>query len=159
METVQQKSIAVVEVRPDCVEALELLTELDAQLATYPYPPESCHAFSVEKLVREQVAFFVARYDGQPSGCGGVKLFGTEYGEVKRMFVQPAFRGLGLGKAMLAHLAEYGRARGANLLRLETGILQPEAIGLYERFGFERRGPFGEYWEDPNSVYFEKTIA
>jgi GNAT superfamily N-acetyltransferase len=159
MDAAGQKSISVVEVRPDCAEALALLLELDAQLATYPYPPESCHAFNVEKLLREQVAFFVARYDGQPAGCGGVKLFGTEYGEVKRMFVRPAFRGLGLGKAMLAHLAEYVRARGAKVLRLETGVLQPEAIGLYERFGFGRRGPFGEYKVDSNSVYFEKTLG
>jgi GNAT superfamily N-acetyltransferase len=152
-------SIAVVEVRPDSAEALQLLTELDAQLANYPYPPESCHAFSVEKLLRESVAFFVARYDGHAAGCGGVKLFGTEYGEVKRMFVRPAFRGLGLGKAMLQHLAEYARGRQVSMLRLETGIYQPEAIGLYEGFGFQRRAPFGEYREDPNSIYFEKIIA
>jgi GNAT superfamily N-acetyltransferase len=159
MGVAEEKSIAVVEVRPDCAEALELLTELDAQLATYPYPPESCHAFSVEKLLQENVAFFVAWYEGQPAGCGGVKLFGTEYGEVKRMFVRPAFRGLGLGKAILQRLAEYASARQVSVLRLETGIHQIEAIGLYEAFGFERRGPFGAYREDPNSVYFEKTIA
>jgi GNAT superfamily N-acetyltransferase len=159
MDAAGPKLIAVVEVRPDCTEALALLTELDAQLATNPYPPESCHAFNVEKLLREQVAFFVTRYDGQPAGCGGVKLFGTEYGEVKRMFVRPAFRGLGLGKAMLQHLAERCRARQVNVLRLETGIYQSEAIGLYEGFGFQRRAPFGAYREDPNSIYFEKVIA
>jgi len=49
--------------------------------------------------------------------------------------------------------------QGANVLRLETGIHQVEAIGLYERWGFQRRGPFGEYVEDPNSIYFEKSIA
>jgi len=86
-------------------------------------------------------------------------MIGTDYGEVKRMFVRPEFRGKGLGKLMLRHLATYVVRQGANVLRLETGIHQVEAIGLYERWGFQRRGPFGEYVEDPNSIYFEKSIA
>jgi putative acetyltransferase len=86
-------------------------------------------------------------------------MFGSEYGEVKRMYVRPAYRGLGLGKAMLHHLAEYARERGVHVLRLETGIYQTEAIGLYEGFGFQRRPPFGEYLEDPMSVYLERTLV
>jgi hypothetical protein len=46
-----------------------------------------------------------------------------------------------------------------SILRLETGIYQKEAIGLYERYGFQRRPPFGEYRVDPMSVYFEKAIG
>ena len=86
-------------------------------------------------------------------------MFGAEYGEVKRMYVRPVYRGLGLGKAMLNRLAEYARERQVGVLRLETGIYQTEAIRLYERFGFQRRPPFGEYKEDPLSVYYEKSIA
>ena len=151
--------ITIVEERTDTVDPVQLLTELDAHLAGYPYPQESRHAFSIDKLLREGVAFFVTRYDGQPAGCGGLKLFGREYGEVKRMFVRPAYRGTGLGKAMLDHLARYASERQVNVLRLETGIYQTEAIGLYEGFGFQRRQPFGEYKEDPVSIYYEKTIA
>jgi putative acetyltransferase len=151
-------SITIVEARPDSPDSLRLIAELDEHLAGYDYPPESCHAFSVDKLLREGVVFFVARYDGAPAGCGGLKLFGDEYGEVKRMFVRPAYRGRGVGKAMLAHLARFARERRVGILRLETGIYQTEAIGLYEAFGFHRCPPFGEYREDPNSVYFEKAI-
>jgi GNAT superfamily N-acetyltransferase len=151
--------ITIVEERPDTADAVQLLTELDAHLAGYPYPQESRHAFSIDKLLREGVAFFVTRYGGQPAGCGGLKLFGREYGEVKRMFVRPAYRGTGLGKAMLDHLARYASERQVNVLRLETGIYQPEAIGLYERFGFQRRRRFGEYKVDPVSIYYEKTIV
>jgi GNAT superfamily N-acetyltransferase len=86
-------------------------------------------------------------------------MYEPEYGEVKRMFVRPSFRGKGLGKAMLNHLADYARGRDVGLLRLETGIYEVEAIGLYEGFGFQRRAPFGEYVVDPNSVYFEKQIS
>jgi ribosomal protein S18 acetylase RimI-like enzyme len=59
---------------------------------------------------------------------------------------------------MLNHLAEYARGKDVELLRLETGIYEVEAIGLYEGYGFQRRTPFGEYVEDPNSVYLEKKI-
>ena len=59
----------------------------------------------------------------------------------------------------MEHLADYAREHGIPILRLETGVYQPEAIGLYERMGYQRIGPFGEYKEDPLSVYFEKRIA
>jgi GNAT superfamily N-acetyltransferase len=151
-------AVAIRAARPDSREATELLAELDAALHEYPYPPESRHAFSVEKLIRESVAFFVASYDGQLAACGGVKLF-ADYGEVKRMYVRPVFRGKGLGKAILDHLAEHARANDVTTLRLETGIYQVEAIGLYDGWGFHRRGPFGNYKNDPNTVYFEKSIG
>lgn len=149
----------IVEERPDSTDALQLIQELDEHLGAHPYPLQSRHAFDIEKLIREQVVFFVTRYEGEPAGCGGLKLFGDEYAEVKRMYVRPRFRGRGLGKAMLNHLADYARAHRVKLLRLETGIYENEAIALYERFGFERRSPFGEYKEDPLSVYFEKSLA
>jgi GNAT superfamily N-acetyltransferase len=151
--------LRIVEARPDTDPARQLLAELDTDLQRHPYPPQSRHAFSVEKLLREQVKVFVAFYDETPAGCGGLKLFGPEYGEVKRMFVRPDFRGRGLGKAMLDHLSAYALAHGIDLLRLETGIYQTHAVGLYERYGFKRRPPFGEYREDPLSVYFEKALG
>jgi len=151
-------SIVITEVAADSANAVQLIGELDAHLWTHPYPPQSRHAFSVDKLLREGVVFFITHYEGQLAGCGGIKMFGEEYGEVKRMWVRPVFRGKGLGKAMLRHLAEYARDKGAGLLRIETGIYEVEAIGLYEGFGFQRRAPFGEYVEDTNSVYLEKKI-
>lgn len=152
-------SISIVEEAPNSGDAVILIAELDAHLLAYPYTPESRHAFSVDKLVREAVVFFITHFEGRLAGCGGIKIFPGEYGEVKRMWVRPQFRGLGLGKAMLSHLAGYARSRELKLLRLETGIYQVEAIGLYERFGFQRRLPFGEYKVDPLSVYFEKRLS
>ncbi|HKR13570.1 MAG TPA: GNAT family N-acetyltransferase [Pyrinomonadaceae bacterium] len=150
--------ISIVEVPPDSEDAVKLTGELDAHLWTHPYPPQSRHAFSVEKMLREGVIFFVTHYEERLAGCGGIKIFDGDYGEVKRMFVRPEFRGKGLGKAMLAHLADYAHSKDLDLLRLETGIYEVEAIGLYQGFGFERRAPFGEYVEDPLSVYLEKNI-
>jgi GNAT superfamily N-acetyltransferase len=149
--------IQIVEVPPDSADAVQLIGELDDHLLAHPYPPQSRHAFSVDKLVREGVVFFLTYYEGKLAGCGGVKMF-DDYGEVKRMFVRPIHRGRGLGKAMLNRLAEYAQSNGAKVLRLETGIYELEAIGLYESWGFSRRTPFGEYLEDPLSVYLEKQL-
>ncbi|MFN2576315.1 MAG: GNAT family N-acetyltransferase [Pyrinomonadaceae bacterium] len=150
-------AITITQERPDAPDAFQLLSELDADLQRHPYPPESRHAFTVEQLLREQVAFFIARFQNEPVACGGIKMF-SDYGEVKRMYVRPAHRGLGLGKMMLDHLGEHARAAGLDLLRLETGIYQVEAVRLYEGYGFLRRPPFGEYIENRLSVYLEKSL-
>jgi len=150
-------AIEIARERPDSAEAAGLIEELDSYLIPM-YPIESHHGYAVEKLIREGVIFFVARQDGGAVGCGGIQLFETEYAEVKRMYVRPAYRGLGFGRQMLTCLADRARELGAPLLRLETGIYQREAIGLYERFGFARIPPFGEYREDPLSLFFEKRL-
>ena len=143
--------------RPDAPDAVDLIEELEASLAPR-YPSESRHGLSVERLIAESVAFFVIRQDGQPAGCGGIKLYGTEYGELKRMYVRPRFRGLGLGKRLIDRLAEYACERHVSLLRLETGVYQVEAIGLYERVGFSPIPPFGAYRSDPLSLFLEKPL-
>jgi len=134
-----------------------LIDELDALLDPL-YPRESQHGYSVEKLLAEGVAFFLIRVNGVPAGCGAVKLIDGEYAEIKRMYVRPQFRGTGLARSMLRHLSDYAQAQGIELLRLETGIYQPDAIGLYERAGFRLIPPFGEYREDPLSRFYEKRL-
>lgn len=144
--------------RPDSPDAAALVAELEQHLASR-YPAESRHGYSVEKLIREGVAFYVARLASGAAGCGGVQLYGAEYGELKRMYVRPAFRGRGLGRQILERLALHARESGVQLLRLETGVDQAEAIGLYEASGFKRRAPFGAYRDDPLSLFYEKCLA
>lgn len=144
--------------RPDTPDAMRLINELETHLASF-YPPESRHGFSVERLIAEGVAFFVLRVDGEPAGCGGIKLFGREYGELKRMYVRPRFRGAGLGRSLVDHLAAHALANGVTVLRLETGIHQQAAIRVYERAGFSRIASFGPYVNSPLSLCFEKTLA
>jgi ribosomal protein S18 acetylase RimI-like enzyme len=144
--------------RPDTPDAMLLISELEAQLEPL-YPRTSRHGYSVKKLLEQEVVFFVTRYDGEPAGCGGIELCGKEYGEIKRMYVRPSFRGLGLARLMLDHLAAYARKQGIPVLRLETGIHQRAAISLYEGVGYQRIPPFGAYKEDPLSRFYEKQIA
>ncbi len=144
--------------RADSPDAVALVDELEAHLSPL-YPVESRHGLSVERLLAENVAFFVLRSDGTPAACGGVKLYDSEYGEVKRMYVRPAFRGRGYGKLVLSRLEDYTRAQGITILRLETGVHQAEAVGLYEAAGFYRIPPFGPYWDDPVSLCYEKQLT
>ena len=150
-------SVTVTAERPDTPDAIALITELEAILDPL-YPRESRHGLSVERLIAEAVPFFVLRTDGTAAACGGVKLFGTDFGEIKRMYVRPEFRGQGFAKQMLNHLSDYAQVQGVSVLRLETGIHQREAIALYERMGFRRIGPFGDYEDDPLSLYYEKSL-
>ncbi len=150
-------SLQIMAERPDTMAARELIGELDAYLHPL-YPNESRHGFSVEKLVREEVAFFVMRYNEELVGCGGLKVFPADYAEIKRMYVRPTYRGMGFAKRLLEHLADYAHQQKVDILRLETGIYQLEAIGLYEQLGFERIGPFGDYRIDPLSLFYEKSL-
>lgn len=143
---------------PDTETARRLIAELVAALDHPDYPPESRHGYSVDKLIREGVHFFVLRADGEAAGCGGVQFF-SGFGELKRMFVRGAFRGRGLGQVMLRHLEDHARSENCAKLRLETGIHQGDAIQFYERAGFARIPPFPPYKPDPKSLFFEKRLA
>jgi putative acetyltransferase len=156
--------VTVTQERPDHPDAAALIEELDAVLAPL-YPDESRHGLSVERLVEQDVAFYVARVDGVPAACGGVLIVpgnsaagDSPYGEVKRMYVRPGHRGAGLARTILATLAQHARDHGAAFLRLETGIHQVDAIRLYEAWGFRRRPPFGPYRDDPLSRCYEMPL-
>lgn len=144
--------------------ARELIGELDAYLDPL-YPKESQHGYSVEKLVEQGVEFFVLYEDEQAAGCCGVQFFnhpedpGEGYAELKRMYVREEFRGRGYAKMLMKHLEDTVAAKGFTKARLETGISQPEAIGLCESLGYYRIPPFGDYREDPLSYYYEKPLG
>lgn len=87
--------------------------------------------------------FLVAFGSDEATGCGAVHLISPDEAELKRMYVADAARGMGVGRALLVALEDAARELGAKRLVLETGVRQPEAIGLYESAGFERIEPFG----------------
>ena len=156
--SVDGMSVVIAEERPDSPDAVALIGELDDHLGAL-YAVQSRHGFSVEKLLRDGVKFFVARDGGRPAGCGGVLLVAREYAEVKRMYVRPAFRGRRIGRLMLDHLVEHARQHGLTVIRLETGIHQREAIALYEARGFRKIPPFGPYRDDPVSLCYELRLS
>lgn len=143
---------------PDQPEVIALIAELDAYQDTL-YPPESRHALDLASLKQPNVLFAVARDStGHAIGCGAIVLC-AEFGELKRMYVSPRGRGLGVAKKLLALLESQAIGSGCKLLKLETGPFQHEALALYASAGYERRGPFGDYTNDPLSVFMQKHIA
>ncbi|HEY3334044.1 MAG TPA: GNAT family N-acetyltransferase [Candidatus Limnocylindrales bacterium] len=153
--------VTLAQERPDHPDAESLVLELEDHLASR-YPAESRHGFSVQQLLDQGVDFFVLRDAGAPAACGGILFVegqGREpYGEVKRMYTRDAYRGRGYGRRVLARLLEHARDHGVTLVRLETGIDQVEAIGLYESMGFRRCPPFGPYRDDPLSPTYELRL-
>jgi putative acetyltransferase len=139
-------------------EALALVRELDAHLEPL-YPPESRHGLNIEALRAPNVLFVLARDEqGIAHGCGAI-LFLPEYAELKRMYVRPQSRGRGVADAIVAFLELQAEGRGYDMVRLETGIKQAEALSFYQRLGYARRGPFGNYRPDPLSVCMEKRLV
>ena len=141
--------------QPDVVALIDALDAYQRPL----YPPESHHGIDLDALSRPEVVFAVARDDdGRAVGCGAV-VIESAFGELKRMYVDPAVRGHGVARGLLALLEREALARGCTTLCLETGVLQGEAITLYERSGFVRCAPFGGYAEDRLSVFMRKALA
>ena len=141
---------------PRGVEYVRLLQASDDYAASL-YPSESNHMLDVETLLRPQMNFFGVIVDGAIKGCGGFWAH-AECVEIKRVWIDPSARGLGLSRKLMAMLEDEARALGFKIARLETGISQPEALGLYRALGYMERPPFGDYKLDPLSVFMEKTL-
>jgi putative acetyltransferase len=143
---------------PASAEVRKLVEQLDRYL-TGLYPAESNHLLPIDALRQPNVTFLTAWVGDKLVGCGAVVNHGGEYAELKRMFVLAEFRGLQIGRRILEELESRARAAGLRWSRLETGVSQGEALALYEKAGYQRRGPFGDYPEDPWSVFMEKSLA
>ena len=111
-------------------------------------------------------AFFVGYLDVVPVATGAwrartdVEVAGSRrVAEVKRMYVAPGARGLGLARGMLAHLEQTARAAGADAMVLETGMRQPEAISLYLSSGYKPVAGFGFYKNSPISRCFARRLV
>jgi GNAT superfamily N-acetyltransferase len=103
--------------------------------------------------------FLVARLEGEPVGCAGIcRCDGEATAELRRMYVVPAARRRGVGRALVAALEQAARELGYRTLRLETGPEQPEAIRLYESAGFRRIPNFGPYAHQRRSICLEKPL-
>lgn len=117
----------------------------------------------VEALGDEMLATVVLIVDGDAAACGSLRdagdLHGPAHGEIKRMYVRPAFRGRGLSTLVLARLEQVAVEAGLRRLVLETGLLQPAAVRLYRSAGYRRIHAYGPYVVDPMSVCYAKWLV
>jgi DNA-binding MarR family transcriptional regulator/GNAT superfamily N-acetyltransferase len=137
-----------------CIESY--FAELDARFDAGFDPGQSISA-EVDELTEPAGLLLVARLRGEPIGCGALKFHGREPAEIKRMWVAPSARGLGVGRRILSELEERARGRGVGLLRLETNQALKEAGALYRSAGYQEveafnGEPYAHHW-------FEKRLT
>jgi putative acetyltransferase len=139
--------------------ALRLIEASDEYMAAL-YPAESIHSESASALGRPGTSFFGTYVGQELAGCAAAKVRGDDgtYGEIKRLFVAERYRGKGLAKTLVQHIEAHLAASGIQIVRLEAGIRQPEALGLYRSLGYVERDAFGGYAPDPLSVFMEKRL-
>ena len=136
------------------------LIETHAELMLSLSPPGSCHFLPMDGLRAPDVTVWEIRDGEALVGCGGLKELSGEHGEIKSMHTLQAKRGSGLGRKMLEHVLSEARRRGYQRLSLETGSTEgfKPARTLYQSCGFEICPPFGDYAEDPHSVFMTRPL-
>ncbi|MDN4074893.1 GNAT family N-acetyltransferase [Fictibacillus terranigra] len=123
-------------------------------------PPESIHALNLDGLKEPDITFWSVWKDGQLMGCGALKELDSQHGEIKSMRTSSVHLRKGVARRMLQHIMEEAKRRGYRRISLETGSMEAfePARRLYESFGFQIGQPFGDYKEDPNSVFMTKVL-
>lgn len=151
-----------IDIRPDDLSSAEMadLIATHAQTMLAASPAESCHFLPIDGLRQPSVSVWSMWEDGALIGCGALKDLGNGGGEIKSMHTRAHLRGRGLGRRMLEHILGVAKARGYTGLWLETGSMDAfiPARRLYESYGFAFTGPFGDYADDPNSVFMHLQI-
>ncbi len=139
---------------------VNLLSEHLQSMALHS-PPESIHALDLDALRQPAITFWSAWQGEQLKGCCALKQLAADHGEVKSMRTSNASRRQGVGAQMLRHLLAEALRRNYRRLSLETGAAQAfePAHRLYASFGFSRCGPFGDYVEDPYSVFMTRDVT
>ena len=142
---------------PRQADAQRIIAESGAYLQVL-YPSESNHVMDVDSLAAPDAVFLVARRNGELLGSIAFRIIAPGHAEIKRMFVRAEARGNGVGRRLLGALEDAARQRNVVRISLETGIRQPEAIGLYRASGYQDCPPFGNYRRDPLSLFMTKRL-
>lgn len=138
----------------------ELLSEHLANMYELS-PPEQVFALDLSKLQSPDISFWTVWDDDQLLGCGALKELTSAHGEIKSMRTPAKLRGRGAGRAVLNRIIETAKQRRYSLLSLETGT-HPAFLAaqrLYRSAGFQECGPFGNYKEDPHSLFMELRLS
>lgn len=132
------------------------VTELDERFDVGFDPTASIPA-EPEEMTEPAGLFLLARLHGRPVGCGALKFHGREPAELKRMWVSPDARGLGLGRRLLGELERQARERAVRVVRLETNGTLKEAIAMYRSSGYTEVPAFND--EPYAHHWFEKRLS
>jgi putative acetyltransferase len=153
----EETQIAIRREDPRQPDVLALIAASDDYMRAL-YPAASNHLVDVDGLASVDTVFLVARRSQTALGTIAFRVLEPGQAEIKRLFVSVRARGFGLGRRLLVALEDAAKHQGITRLSLETGIRQPEAIGLYRSAGYLERQPFSEYKPDPLSLFMSKRI-
>jgi GNAT superfamily N-acetyltransferase len=153
-------TVAIRRSRLTAPDAVRLIAALNAELtAMFPEPGATHFSLESTEVEIDSGAFLIAYVDAIAVGCGAVRRLDPERAELKRMYVDPAVRGQGIGRALVAALEGEARLLGVARVVLETGTRLAPAIGLYQAMGYVRVALFGEYLASPDtSLCFGKSL-
>ena len=157
------KRSAKVQIRLDDLTGGEVIALLNEHLADMyaTSPAESVHALDVDALKASNIRFFSAWQGDNLAGCVAIKTLDNQMAELKSMRTAKAFRGQGIGQALLQFIIDHALAQGFTSISLETGTQDyfAAARALYRKFGFTDCGPFGQYQLDPNSHFMTLNLC
>ena len=140
----------------DNVDFGNLVIQLDAYLRVLDGDDHAFYAqFNKTSLLKNAV---ICYENDKPVGIGAYKEFETNVAEIKRMYTLPECRGKGIAKAILTELEIWAKEENYTTSILETGFLQVDAIGLYQKLGYQITENFGQYIAVANSVCMKKNI-
>ena len=152
-----QPEISIEPEDPRQADVRRIIAESGAYLQAL-YPSESNHVVDVDALAGPDAVFLAARRNRELLGTIAFWIIAPGHAEIKRMFVRAEARGNGVGRRLLGALEDTARQRNVDRISLETGIRQPEAIGLYRASGYQDCPPFGTYRPDPLSLFMTKRL-
>jgi GNAT superfamily N-acetyltransferase len=149
----------VIETRPyDDTHVARMVDAVQAEYVELYGEPDSA-AVDIADLAPPTGLLLVGLLDGEPVAMGGWRRRGDEVAEIKRMYVERAYRGRGLSRLLLAQVERTAREAGVRRLVLNTGPVQVAAVALYESSGYEPVAPFGHYAAYGGALFYGRTLT
>ena len=150
----------LIDLTPDDPDVINVFSDID-RLINSLYPVATAQSLSVNQLGQPNVYAIGLKNEEGIIACGAIVMqFDTQpYGEIRRLYVKPSYRGKGLSRRIMQILLHHAGEEEIPIIKLETGPKQIQSIHLYENLGFVQCEPFGEYKANPNSLFMELALS
>jgi putative acetyltransferase len=150
----------VISVEESLTDELAQVLQAHWLFCTSSTPIEHVYALDASKLLATDITIFGAHIDGELVGVGAIRRLDQHHAELKSMHTLAKSRGLGIGKAMVAHIEEFAKSNGVDRMSLETGTNEAfrPARELYKTLGYERCDAFGDYVLSEDNMCMTKAI-
>lgn len=150
----------LVDLNPSDQDVINVFSDID-RLINSLYPVATAQSLTLNELNDTSVYAIGLKNEEGIIACGAIvkQVDKTPYGEIRRLYVSPSYRGKGLSRRIMQILLHHASDAKIPLIRLETGPKQIQSIKLYENLGFKQCGSFGPYEDNPQSVFMELALS